>query len=133
MSTKFPVLYFDGVCGLCNRTVDFVLRHDGRGQIRFAPLQGETAAANLPSEYRERLNSVVFANNGSMWTRSSAIVRLLITMGGIWVVCGSLLWCIPKPLRDLGYWIIATQRYRLFGKHETCRMPRLEERERLWP
>lgn len=127
-----PVLFFDGVCGLCNRTVDFVLKHDRRGALRFAPLQGLTASARLAAPDRERLDSVVLQRQGATFKKSSAIVRLLWEMGGVWGVLGSVLWLIPKPLRDLGYVLVAKNRYRLFGQKETCRMPKPEERARLW-
>ncbi len=127
-----PVLFFDGVCGLCNRTVDFVLKHDRRGSLRFAPLQGTTASERLNAIDRERLDSVVLQRNGAIFKKSSAVARLLWEMGGVWQLLGILLWLIPKPLRDLGYVIVAANRYRLFGQKETCRMPKPEERARLW-
>lgn len=127
-----PVLFFDGVCGLCNRTVDFVLKHDRRGTIRFAPLQGSTASERLPDEDRQRLDSVILQVGGTIHKKSSAVVRLLRAMGGIWTLLGWLLWLIPRPLRDIGYVLVAMNRYRLFGKKETCRMPKPAERERLW-
>lgn len=125
-----PVLYFDGVCGLCNRTVDFVLRYDRRGAIRFAPLQGRSAAEHLTISDVRQLGSVVFSCNDRLWRRSSAIVRLLRAMGGCWPCLGWLLWLIPRPLRDLAYLLIASNRYRLFGKKETCRLPTPAERAR---
>lgn len=125
-----PVLFFDGVCGLCNRFVDFVLKHDRRGRIFLAPLQGDTAAAALPENVLHELDTVVFLEGNQWQIRSSAIVRIFWKLGGIWSVLGTLLWIIPKPIRDLAYRVIATNRYRLFGKHETCRMPTPGERAR---
>lgn len=125
-----PILFFDGVCGLCNRFVDFVLKHDRHGRVCVAPLQGPTAAASLPDEIVRGLDTVVLLDGESWHIRSSAIVRTFWKIGGLWSILGTLLWLIPKPLRDLGYKIIARSRYRLFGKKETCRLPTVAERAR---
>lgn len=133
MSESDPIVFFDGVCGLCNASVDFFMRRDGSGALRFAPLQGETAAARLEDQDRQSLNSMVFVTGDQSYRRSSAVVRILRQMGGVWSAAGILLWLIPKPIRDLGYWVVASLRYRLFGRKETCRMPTPEERGRLLP
>ena len=125
-----PVLFFDGVCGLCSRTVDFAIRNDRSQTIRFAPLQGETASQLLPPELLERLDTVVFRKDGRTYSRSAAIVRLLNEFGGVWKIAAWLLWLIPGPLRNLGYRLVAKFRYRVFGKHETCRLPTPDERSR---
>jgi predicted DCC family thiol-disulfide oxidoreductase YuxK len=125
-----PILFFDGVCGLCNRFVDFVLKHDRHGQIVFAPLQGATAAASLPEDVVQKLDTVVFLDGNRWRIRSSAIVRIFWQLGGVWSILGTLLWLVPKPVRDLGYKIVARSRYRLFGQKETCRLPTPAERAR---
>lgn len=129
-SDRDVVLFFDGVCGLCNRTVDFVLRYDCRGVVRFAPLQGRTARERLSVNDLERLDSVVLQQNGISFRKSSAVVKLLQAMGGVWSVLGLLLWLIPRPLRDVCYGFIARNRYRVFGQKLSCRMPSPEERNR---
>lgn len=128
-----PILFFDGVCGLCNRVVDFVLRHDHAGALRLSPLQAETAERLLPAVDREQLATVIFWDNGRAYRRSAAVVRVCWRLGSVWKVLGGLLWCIPLPLRDLGYKVVAANRYRLFGKKETCRLPSPEERARFLP
>lgn len=128
-----PILFFDGVCGLCNRVVDFCLRNDRRGRILFAPLQGETAAAKLPADDTASISTVVFLDGGRVSRRSTAVVRLLRHMGGIWVPLSWLLWLIPWPLRDPGYRLVARLRYRLFGRHDTCRLPTPADRARVLP
>lgn len=130
---RTPVLFFDGVCGLCNRFVDFILRHDHRGALRLAPLQGATAESLLKAEDRESLSSVVLQDGDRSLRRSAAVVRVLWRLGVFWRVAGTLMWLIPLPLRDLGYTFVAGNRYRLFGKKETCRMPTPDERDRLLP
>jgi predicted DCC family thiol-disulfide oxidoreductase YuxK len=126
------ILFFDGVCGMCNTTVDFVSVRDTQGLIHFAPIQGETAKSELPEQDIEQLSTVAFKNpQGKLTKRSSAIVRLLWTLGGKWKLVASLLWLIPKPLRDLGYVVIAKNRYRLFGKRDFCRLPSPAEQARI--
>lgn len=122
------IVFFDGVCGFCSHTVNFLMARDVRRRLRFAPLQGRTAHSLLPPEYVARLDSLVFRQGQRLSTRSAAVVRILVTVGGIWMIVGILLWLIPFPLRDLGYRGFAGIRYRLFGRHDTCRMPRPEER-----
>ena len=125
-----PILFFDGVCGLCNRFVDFSLDHDRAGRVLFAPLQGSTAEGLLPKEDTANVDTVVFHEEGRLYRRSSAIVMLLSRIGGGWKVLSWLLWVVPKPLRDLGYRLVARYRYRIFGQKDTCRLPSAEEQER---
>ena len=132
-AAEVPVLFFDGVCGLCNRFVDFILRNDRRGALRLAPLQGATAESVLSAHERESLSSVVLQVGDRSFRRSAAVVRVLWRLGLFWKVAGTLMWLVPLPLRDLGYKVVAGNRYRLFGRKETCRMPTPEERDRLLP
>lgn len=128
-----PIVFFDGVCGLCNSSVDFVMARDRRGIFRYAPLQGETAAARLNPRDVASLNSIVLVDDAGVHRHSTAIVRILGHLGGGWKFAAALLWLIPRPLRNLGYRCVAANRYRLFGKKEACRMPTPEERERFLP
>ena len=128
-----PIIFFDGVCGLCNQSVNFILNRDGKGKFRFAPLQGETAKGCLSPKNYENLNSLVYLNERGEFYKSSAVVRLLLNLGGIWFLIGILLWIIPKPIRDFFYFLISKIRYRIFGKLEACRMPKPEEKNRFLP
>ena len=130
---EHPILFFDGLCGLCNTSVDFVMKRDTRDVFRYAPLQGETAAGHLSEKDREDLDSVVLKTPEGLYRHSSAVVRILWKLPGIWPVLGTLLWLIPAPLRNLGYRIVAKNRYRFFGKKESCRLPTPEEIGRLLP
>ena len=125
-----PILFFDGVCGLCSLLVDFSLRHDRNGLVRFAPLQGAMAAALLTDDDITDLDTVVFADDGVLLRHSSAVVGLLRQLGGPWRFLATLLWLVPRPLRDVGYRIVARSRYRIFGRKDTCRVPTPGERER---
>lgn len=124
------IVFFDGVCGLCNRTVNFLMARDRNGVLRFAPLQGETAARLVPAEVRSDLNTFVFSDRGQLFYRSTAMARILMKIGGFWKVAGVTMWLVPAPLRNLGYRGVAAIRYRLFGKSESCRMPTPDERAR---
>jgi len=123
-----PILFFDGVCGLCNRSVDFIIKRDSERKFRFAPLQGETAKAELPADDLENLSTLILKTESGLYRRSSAVVRILWLLGGVWGLLGSLVWIIPLPLRNLGYRLVSVSRYSLFGKKESCRIPTPEER-----
>lgn len=127
------ILFFDGVCGLCNKAVDFVLARDVEGHFQFAPLQGETARQLLSPSDASDLSSMVLLIEGRTYRRSSAAVRILWQLSFGWQLLGTLLWLIPLPIRNLGYRLIACNRYRFFGRHETCRMPTPAERSRFLP
>ena len=125
-----PVLFFDGVCGLCDVAVDFLIARDPAGVLRFAPLQGGTAAAVLPDADRECLRSLVLIDDSGASRRSRAVVKALSHLGGRWRAAAWALWLVPAPLRDAGYRLTAKLRYAVWGKKETCRMPTAEERGR---
>jgi len=124
------IVFFDGVCGLCDHTVDFLLRKDSNGILMFAPLQGSTAAGIVPEDVRIQLDTLVYFRSGQLYYRSAAVVRFLRDLGGFWSIAGALLWLIPGPLRDVGYRSVSVLRYRMFGKHEACRIPTPSERAR---
>jgi predicted DCC family thiol-disulfide oxidoreductase YuxK len=123
-----PVVFFDGLCGLCNHSINWLLAHDPNRRLRFAPLQGKLAGRVVSPQLRDRLDTLVFLRNGSIYVRTAAVSRILMTLGGPWAALGALLWIIPSPLRDLGYRIVSRLRYRLFGKHDACRLPSPAER-----
>jgi predicted DCC family thiol-disulfide oxidoreductase YuxK len=128
-----PVLFFDGVCGLCNRFIDFAIRRDRAVVFRFAPLQGETAREQLPEADVREVNTMVLRDEQGVFRKSTAAVRVLIRLGGVWRILGAALWLVPRPLRDAGYSVVARYRYAIFGKKETCRMPTPAERARFLP
>ena len=128
-SSEPGVVFFDGVCGLCNSSVDFILEIDRAGVMRYAPLQGETAGRLLPAELTEDLNSMAFRDSqGRLFTRSDAILRIGVELGGMWRA-GAIGLLIPRAWRNRLYDWVAENRYRWFGKHDACRMPTPEERE----
>ncbi|MCA8980692.1 MAG: DUF393 domain-containing protein [Planctomycetes bacterium] len=110
------IVYYDGDCGLCHRTVRFLLAEDLHAHFRFAALQSDHFAEHVTEAEREGLadSVIVRTADGRLLQRSSAVVHLLFALGGLWRVLGSVLWCIPRPLRDFGYDVIARARKRLF-------------------
>lgn len=116
------LVFYDGHCGLCHQTVRFLLRHDPEGtRFRFAPLEGETFRREVPDAGARRLpDSVVVkvAASGELLVRSTATAHLLRRLAGIWYVLGSVLRCVPRPLRDLAYAIVAGLR-RLWPRPES--------------
>lgn len=127
-NSESSIVFFDGVCGLCNHAINFLMARDQHRRLRFAPLQGVTASKLVPSEVRDKLDTFVFSDRGRLFYRSTAFARILMRMGGFWRLLGVLLWVIPSPIRNLGYRLVSRVRYRLFGKHESCRLPTPEER-----
>ena len=133
------LVLYDGVCGLCDRTVQFLLDVDRHGVLRFAPLQGETANALLGSHnaIKNSLESIVFVReystlNAATYRRSEAVLRILNEVGGFWRVV-SWLRIIPRPVRDILYDWIGRNRYQWFGKFAECRLPSAEVRARFLP
>jgi len=132
-----PILLYDGVCGLCNRLVQFILRRDGAAVFRFASLQSPFAAGILarhgvnPADL-DTVYVVVNHNHAdeSLLARSDAVRYVLSQLGGFWRFAGRTLAFLPSPLRLWGYGIIARNRYRIFGRYEVCPLPSEDVRDR---
>jgi len=115
------LLFYDGYCGLCDRAVKFVLKHDRSGNaFRFAPLQGATFQSLVPAARRDGLpdSVVVLTSEGSLLVRSDAFIHIFRRLGRGWRVLAGLLAAVPRPVRDSAYDSVARIRYRIFGKHD---------------
>ena len=126
-----PIVLFDGVCNLCNRSVQTILRHDRQARFRFASLQsplGEKLRDDFGID-REKVDSVILVEGGRWYQESNAALRIANGLGGLWKLFG-VFRLIPRPLRDAAYRLIARNRYRWFGKTETCWVPTPELRGR---
>jgi predicted DCC family thiol-disulfide oxidoreductase YuxK len=131
------IVFFDGVCGLCNKTVDLLLREDRDGRLLYSPLQGETFKPVLKE--RPELASVdaivVLYRDDSgqhLLTSSDAVLFALDQIPRFkWLAKAGYL--VPRFLRDPGYRFIAAVRYRVWGKRDSCRLPTPEERARFLP
>lgn len=119
------VVFYDGVCGLCNRFVSFLVNRDREGRLRFATLQGEAAQRLLvPRGGRpDDLDTVYLLRaDGVLLMRSRAIIRALWSLGGAWRLVG-VLRILPAPVSDTLYRVVAGLRYRLFGRLDACPLP----------
>ncbi len=129
---KDNLVFFDGICGLCNQFVDFLFIEDRNDVLIFTPLQGETAKKLYPNGELEKFDSIAFLQNSKLYYKSTAAIKVCITVGGIWKLA-AILYIFPKFIRDFFYDFIAKNRYKWFGKKESCRMPTPEEMEKLLP
>ena len=126
MSKKI-IIFFDGYCILCNKTIDFLISQDKKQKFLFATLQSKTAT-NMLNEigFQEKqiknLNTIVYFKNGTFKIKSNAVLTILSDLGGIYQFT-KIFYLIPLFLRNLIYDQIATNRYKWFGKRTTCRMP----------
>lgn len=125
------LVLFDGVCNFCNHWVQFVMKRNKTGTLRFGTLQGETARRLLP-EYGldpEQLSSVVFISKGKAFTASTAALEICRHLDGSWKLL-LLLKIVPRFLRDGVYNLFARYRYQWFGKKDSCVLPTPEQRSR---
>lgn len=119
-----PVILFDGICNLCNSAVRFVIRHDRKKQFRFASLQGE-AGLQLMKQYHVQLphtDSFILIYNQKVYIKSSAALMVLKMIGGPLALAYGFI-IVPRFIRDGIYSWIAKNRYKWFGKKESCMIP----------
>jgi predicted DCC family thiol-disulfide oxidoreductase YuxK len=133
----YPILLYDGVCGLCNRFVQFVLHRDRNGTFCFASLQSPFAARILA---RQKFSFTEFDTvyvvleyegpNESLLSRSDAALFVLDQLGSPWRALSGIVRLIPKVFRDPVYNVIARNRYRIFGRSQVCTRPRDADHKR---
>ena len=137
LSEDHPIVLYDGVCGLCNRLVQFLLKHDTQGRLQFASLQSGFAERVLsrhgidPKDL-DTVHVVVDCERPEekVLNRSDAILRAGYELGAPWKTLATIGRIVPRPLRDLVYRFVATNRYRVFGKYDTCMLPDPNQRQR---
>lgn len=124
------IVLFDGVCNYCNSMVNFAIRHDPEGILKFTPLQSATGS-QLRERYKIPLHtdSVIFIENDKLWFYSDAALHITTYLRPPANFFAALL-IIPKIIREPVYKWIAKNRYRWFGKRESCMIPTPEQRER---
>jgi predicted DCC family thiol-disulfide oxidoreductase YuxK len=132
-----PILLYDGVCGLCNRLVQFVLKRDRRKQFRFAPLQGELAARVLHRHGKNPadLDTVYVIVSPEqpeerLLPRSAAVIYVLRMLGRGWGLLALIGRLLPQFFTDWLYRQVARRRYRIFGRYDSCPLPSAETRAR---
>lgn len=126
-----PIVLYDGVCGLCDRSVQLILRNDRRGRFHFAALQSPAGQALLQKFglSASALDSIVLVEGGRAWRKSRAALRIARRMDAPW----PLLWplaLVPAAVADRAYDLVARNRYRIFGKLDACTLPPPEVRAR---
>ena len=129
------VLLYDGLCGFCDRVVQFVLAHDRRGTMKFAPLQGAYALSVLSRHPdMQNIDSLVLVrvSDGieTVTAQSAAVADILRYLGGGWSGIAALMRVVPRFVADTGYAAFAAIRYRVFGKYDSCPIPTPEQRAR---
>ena len=131
MSGQKSIILFDGVCNLCNASVDFILKRDPKDRFMVGALQelpGKNLLSNfnVPSEY---LDSLVLIEEGEIYFRSTAALRIARKLDGLWPIFYPLI-LFPETWRDWVYNWIGKNRYRWFGKKSTCRIPTEKEKSK---
>lgn len=120
------MIFFDGVCNLCNHSVQFVIKRDQHDYFRFAALQTEAAKAQLTAlnsvPHQEELNTIILLENGKVYDRSTAALRIARKLSGLWPLLYGFI-IIPRFIRDFFYQLISKNRYRIWGKQESCMVP----------
>lgn len=136
-ATSNSLILYDGVCGLCNRLVWFVLKRDRHDHFRFASLQSEIAIAILRRHGRDpqALDTVYLVVNyfqpgECLLSRNEAAAEILARLGGVWRLWAKLLRLLPQRFRDWRYNLIARHRYRVFGKYKVCPLPAENQRHK---
>jgi len=125
------LILFDGVCNLCNASVNFVIDHDKQNLFHFASLQSTLGQAILAKNNfdTQDFNSFVLVYHGNLLTKSTAALTVAIQLGILWKLL-AIFWIVPSFIRDGIYSYIAKNRYHWFGKNESCRLPTPELRNK---
>ena len=118
------VVLFDGVCNLCNGLVNFLIDHDRHNKLKFASLQSAFGQKILAEHHlpTQNFDTFIFLSDGKVYMRSSGILELFRVLGGWWQLCYMGI-VLPSFVRDSLYAWVAKNRYKWFGKQESCRMP----------
>lgn len=118
------IVLFDGVCKLCNRSVQFIIERDSQAVFMFSPLQSAFSRKCLQSHglSPDDFDGLVLIKNGKLLVKSDAAVEIAKEFNGLWKL---LIWAklIPRPIRETVYTVIARHRYRWFGKRDSCMVP----------
>ena len=127
VNTHQPIIFYDGLCGLCDKSVQFVLKHDKHKRFLFCALQSSLAHEILGNQHTT--DSFVLWQNNQAYFKSTAALRTLKILGGAWVVFYVLI-LVPSTIRHGVYDFIARNRYKWFGKFDACKIPNAATKER---
>ena len=126
MKMNQPIVFYDGVCGLCDHSVQFIIKRDTRHKFRYATLQSDFAKQTLGSSIS--FDSFVLFENGKAFYRSTAALKMFQQLGGIWILLYAFI-IVPPFIRNGVYDFVARNRYKWFGKLDSCKIPTPEQRE----
>lgn len=123
------VIFFDGVCVLCNGAVSFLIKADKKKHFKYASLQGHYAREVLDQKLLQSLSSVVVNQGSQIYEKSEAVIFILKNLGPPYRFLGAVAHVLPTFLLNSLYDIIASYRYRIFGKFEQCKIPEEKNRD----
>lgn len=124
------IVLFDGDCNLCDHSVQFIIKRDPKEHFKFTSLQSDMGKKMLNQfNVPEDTNSFILIANNKTYSKSSAALQICKDLKGLWKIFHFLL-IIPRPIRDLFYGILANNRYKWFGKKDSCTLPSPEIRKR---
>ena len=121
------IIFFDGVCNLCNGFVQFVIKNSASQKFKFASLQGHSAQQILSINSDTHFSTILFLEHGIIYKKSSAVLRIAKKLDHPWKIFFAFI-IIPQFLRDFVYDFVAKNRYRFFGKTVVCRIPTEDEK-----
>ena len=128
------IVFYDGYCVLCSKSIDFILARDSLATFRFASLQSDFAQKILlemgyPVANIQNISNIVYLRHNDIKIKSDAVLSILCDLGGIYKV-SRLVYCLPRVVRDFGYDRLAKLRYKIFGQRDSCRIPTPQEKTR---
>ena len=128
---KKPIILFDGICKLCNASVQFIIKHDKKKCFLFASLQSDAAVKLLLQDNIKKidLESIVLIDDNRIYRKSTAVLRIVRKLDGLWPILFVFI-IIPKSIRDMIYEFIAKHRYQWFGTMKTCSWEPKENKNR---
>ena len=129
MTENNPIIFYDGLCGLCNCSLQFIIKHDKKKKFRFAALQSDFAKQILGENILT--DSVILFDNGTIYHQSTAALKVCKILGG-YLNLLSIFILVPQKLRDRIYDWIAKNRYQWFGKFDMCKIPSADQKDYLF-
>ena len=128
-NTRTKIIFFDGVCHLCDGWVSFVLKRDKTQQFKFCAIQSAKSLEYISVQDQADLSTIIYYDNGKVYKHSTAVLRILKDLGSYWRLF-YILWIIPSFLRNFVYKLVARYRYAMFGKRSECRIPNDDDASR---
>ena len=126
------IILFDGECNFCDSSVQFIIRRDVEGVFKFASLQSETGQRLLSKHHIPKdIDSFLLITNNKAYLKSAAALHVSRQLKGLWKLLYAFI-VIPRPIRDFFYDILAKNRYKWFGKKQSCSLPSPEVRSRFY-